>query len=165
MRTTNKYVFFWNGIYSQWYSSPVTIDGMEFNCMEQWMMWNKAKLFGDDEVADLIMEATHPSTQKGLGREVKRFNKEMWDAEAYDIVVKGNYAKFTQHKDLQEELLNTKDLTLVEASPYDTIWGIGMREDDHGVEDEENWKGLNLLGKAITEVKIKIQNELQGIRR
>jgi ribA/ribD-fused uncharacterized protein len=159
---TNKYEFFWGGIYSQWYPSPVVIDGMEFNCMEQWMMWNKAKLFGDDEVAELIMEATHPSTQKGLGREVKGFDREKWDAIAYDVVVKGNYAKFTQHKNLQKELLETKDLVLVEASPYDTIWGIGMGEGSPGVEDEKNWKGLNLLGKAITEVKKRIQNELQG---
>lgn len=162
MITTDKYVFFWGGIYSQWYPSPVTINGMEFNCMEQWMMWNKAKLFKDDEMSDLIMEAAHPSVQKKLGRKVKGFNKEMWDAVAYDVVVKGNYAKFTQHKNLQEELLKTNDLTLVEASPEDEIWGIGMGETDYGVEDEKNWKGLNLLGKVITEVKKKIQNELQG---
>ena len=159
---TDKYVFFWNGIYSQWYPSPVVIDGMEFNCMEQWMMWNKAKLFEDDEVADLIMSTLRPSKQKELGRTVIGFNKEKWDAVAYDIVVKGNYEKFTQHKDLQEELLKTKDSILVEASPYDTIWGIGMGKNSPGIENEKNWKGLNLLGKAITEVKKRIQNERHG---
>jgi hypothetical protein len=110
------------------------------------------------------MEATHPSAQKGLGREVKGFNKEKWDNIAYDVVVKGNYAKFTQHKDLQEELLNTKDFILVEASPYDIIWGIGMGENSPGVEDKKNWKGLNLFGIAITEVKQIILKEKPSSR-
>ena len=158
MRSTDKYVFFWNGIYSQWYKSSVTIDGINFNCMEQWMMYNKAILFNDQVMADLIMSSDNPGEQKRYGRRVENFNAKKWDAVGFDIVKKGNFEKFTQDKNLQKQLLKTGNKTLVEASPYDKIWGIGMMENDPGVEDSSNWNGQNLLGKAITEVRELIKN-------
>lgn len=159
IRTTDKYVFFWNGIYSQWHPSPVKIDGKKFNCMEQWMMYNKAILFKDNEMAELIMSTDNPRLQKEYGRTVKNFDAKKWDDVAFDIVKRGNYEKFTQNKDLQKQLLDTGDRILVEASPVDRIWGIGMAQYDVGVENEKNWRGRNLLGKAITEVKNIIKNE------
>jgi len=161
MRITNKHLFFWNGIYSQWHMSPVTIDGKRFNCLEQWMMYSKAKFFNDEYNATKIMQTHYPKEQKSIGRQVVGFNGKEWERVAYDIVKKGNYAKFTQNKELKDELLKTGNLTLVEASPYDKIWGIGMRENAPGVDNEKNWKGENLLGKAITEVRniIKTENE------
>jgi len=159
MRITDKYVFFWNGIYSQWYTSLVTIDGMTFNCMEQWMMYNKAKLFKDNEMIGSIMSTDSPRLQKKYGREVRNFNAKKWEKVAFDIVKKGNYEKFTQHKDLKKQLLDTGNRIIVEASPVDKIWGIGMAEMDPGVEDSKNWRGQNLLGKAITEVRDLIRNE------
>ncbi len=153
----DKYVFFWNGIYSQWYPAKMTIDGKEFNCCEQWMMWSKAMLFKDYATAQEIMEAEFPSHQKALGREVVGFDRNVWDSACLSIVYSGNLAKFSQNLDLKEELLSTGDKVIVEASPYDKIWGIGMAEYDSGVEDPKNWKGLNLLGQAIMYVR----NELK----
>lgn len=159
MKITDKYIFFWGGIFSQWYNSKVVIDGKRFNCLEQWMMYNKAVLFNDANHARLIMSSNNPKQQKTYGRRIKGFKKDKWEKVAYDIVKRGNYEKFTQNQDLKKELLETGNLTFVEASPYDKIWGIGMRENAPGIEDEKNWQGRNLLGKAITEVRDIIKNE------
>ncbi len=153
MKTTNKYVFFWNGIYSQWYSSRMTIDGIEYNCCEQYMMHQKALTFGDTIIAKMILESSDPKEQKALGRKVSGFNKDKWDDVCIGIVFKGNLAKFSQNELLKKTLLSTDDKILVEASPYDKIWGIGLAEDHPDVEDPSKWKGLNLLGWSITMVK------------
>lgn len=159
MKVTNKYVFFWNGIYSQWYEAPMTIDGVLYNCCEQYMMHQKALFFGDTETAEKIMLTSHPRDQKKLGREVKNFNKERWDKVNLQIVYKGNYSKFTQNDGLKSALLATGNKILVEASPYDQIWGIGMGEEENGIDNPINWKGQNLLGWAITLVKQELQNQ------
>jgi ribA/ribD-fused uncharacterized protein len=149
----SNYVFFWNGIYSQWHQAPMTIDGIEYNCCEQYMMHQKALTFGDTETAELIMKAEHPKDQKALGRQVKNFDKAKWDTVSIGIVYKGNYAKFSQNVELADELLATGNRIMVEASPYDTIWGIGMGEKEPGINDPANWKGLNLLGWSIMLVR------------
>jgi ribA/ribD-fused uncharacterized protein len=153
MKITNKYVFFWNGIYSQWYSSRMTIDGIEYNCCEQYMMHQKALTFGDTIIAEMILESSDPKEQKALGRKVSGFNKDKWDDVCIGIVFKGNLAKFSQNELLKKTLLSTDDKILVEASPYDKIWGIGLAEDHPDIEDPSKWKGLNLLGWSITMVK------------
>lgn len=158
MRQAENYVFFWNGIYSQWYQAPMTIDGIEYNCCEQYMMEQKALTFGDVHIATLIMETSDPKEQKALGRKIKGFNKEVWDSACIGIVYKGNRAKFSQNEDLKNQLLATEDDIMVEASPYDKIWGIGMGENDPGVENPANWKGLNLLGWTIILVKKELRN-------
>lgn len=145
----SKYCFFWSGPFSQWYKAPMQINGMTFNCCEQWMMYNKAIMFGDMETANAIMANSNPREQKMLGRQVKGFNDDIWMQTAFDIVVQGNMAKFSQNPDLLAYMIETKDLEIVEASPYDTRWGIGMYETDEGIEDPANWRGENLLGKAI----------------
>ncbi len=149
----SKYVFFWNGIYSQWYPTKMIIDGKEFNCCEQWMMYNKAMTFKDYGTAQDIMDAESPSQQKALGREVEGFDKNIWDSVCMSIVYRGNLAKFSQNEELKKELLSTDRKIIVEASPHDKIWGIGMGEFDEGIEDPSNWKGLNLLGQAIMLVR------------
>jgi len=159
MKITDKYVFFWNGIYSQWYQAPMTIDGVLYNCCEQYMMHQKALFFGDTDIAERIMLTSHPRDQKELGRQVKNFNKERWDKVNLQIVYKGNFAKFSQNEDLKKQLLETGNKILVESSPYDQIWGIGMGEFDEGVDNPLNWKGQNLLGWAITLVKQELQNQ------
>lgn len=153
MRITDKYVFFWDGYPSQWYLAPMTIGGIEYNCCEQFMMHQKALFFGDEETAEKVMKTKNPHDQKALGRQVKNFNSDRWNKVCLGIVYKGNYAKFTQNEDLKIELMSTFDRLFVEASPFDQIWGIGMGEEEHGVEDAKNWKGQNLLGWAITLVK------------
>lgn len=153
MKITENYVFFWDGIYSQWHQAPMEIDGVKYNCCEQYMMHQKALHFSDYEIAEKVMQTRSPRDQKQLGRQVKGFNKAMWDSACVSIVYKGNLAKFSQNEDLKRELLATGDRILVEASPYDAIWGIGLGENEPGVEDPINWKGLNLLGWSITMVK------------
>jgi ribA/ribD-fused uncharacterized protein len=153
MKITDKYVFFWNGIYSQWYRAQMEIDGIVYNSCEQYMMHQKALVFGDTEIADEIMKENNPREQKKFGRMIKNFDKVTWDSCCLGIVYRGNLAKFTQNTELGEQLLETGNRILVEASPLDKIWGIGMAEEDLGIEDPSNWKGLNLLGQAITLVK------------
>jgi len=131
----------------------MTIDSIEYNCCEQYMMHQKALTFGDTDTAKLIMKAEHPKDQKALGRQVKNFDKAKWDTVSIGIVYKGNYAKFSQNDELGDELLATGNKILVEASPYDTIWGIGMGEKEPGINDPANWKGLNLLGWSIMLVR------------
>jgi ribA/ribD-fused uncharacterized protein len=131
----------------------MTIDGIGYNCCEQYMMHQKALTFGDTETAELVMKTENPKDQKALGRQVKNFDKAKWDTVSIGIVFKGNYAKFNQNVELGDELLATGNKILVEASPYDTIWGIGMGEKEPGINDPANWKGLNLLGWSIMLVR------------
>jgi ribA/ribD-fused uncharacterized protein len=156
--TTDKYVFFWNGIYSQWHKANMTIGKIEYNSCEQYMMHQKALLFGDEETAELIILEQNPKEQKKFGRMVKGFDKSTWDKNSLAIVYEGNLAKFSQNEDLKKEMLATGNRFFVEASPFDSIWGIGMDENAQGVEDPSYWLGLNLLGQALTLVK----NELRG---
>jgi ribA/ribD-fused uncharacterized protein len=157
MKITDKYVFFWNGIYSQWYQSRMVIDGIEYNCCEQYMMHQKALIFGDEITAEMILASTDPKEQKALGRRVAGFNKDRWDEVCVGIVFKGNFAKFSQNEMLKSALLSTGSRILVEASPYDKIWGIGMAEDHPDIENPDRWKGLNLLGWCITTVRTELR--------
>ena len=150
---SEKYHLFWRGPFSQWLPSNFTVNGVKYTYAEQYMMHQKALLFGDKETAKKIMDAKDPHTQKHLGREVKNFNNEKWINNRERIVYEGNYAKFTQNKDLYDILMQTGDKTLVEASPVDKVWGIGLAEDDPNSQDETKWKGLNLLGKVLTKLK------------
>lgn len=117
------------------------------------MMYKKAKLFGATEMADLILAETEPSRQQQLGRTAQGFNRSIWDIHKFGIVWYGNYLKFTQHQDLRERLLKTGDKILVEASPTDLIWGVGLQADDDSILNPANWKGLNLLGNALMSVR------------
>ena len=150
---TDKYVFFWNGPFSQWYPSKFVIDEVEYNCCEQYMMAKKALLFNDIESHKMIMYSKSPDEQKGFGRRVKGFDKDKWEAVCRQIVFDGNYAKFTQNPKLLKELNDTKDLEIVEASPYDKIWGIGLHETDERCLDKSQWQGTNWLGEAIMQVR------------
>ena len=152
-RVTDKFVFFWNGRFSQWYSSPFTIGDLTYNCAEQWMMYQKACVFGDLETAVKVLESTSPKEQKALGRSVSGFNDGVWNLLMIDVVRVGNLAKFTQNPELGNYLLETQDLVIVEASPFDKIWGIGMGMTDAGVDNPKNWKGLNLLGHVLNNVR------------
>lgn len=138
---------------SQWFPASFEVDGDKYNCAEQYMMAEKARVFHDLETWGKIMLSSSPKEIKALGREVRNFDAEQWLTVSKDIVVKGNLYKFAQNKDMLDFLKNTGDKILVEASPCDTIWGIGMSERDEGVEDPHNWKGSNLLGFALMEVR------------
>jgi len=154
-----KFTFFWSGPFSNWHPSPFKINGVVYNCSEQLMMAEKARMFGDDVALNRIMNAVDPSDQKRYGRCVNNFNKEQWDAAARDIVFKGCYAKFTQNQDLKQALLATAGTTLVEASPQDCIWGIGLHKSDPKAKNRDTWRGTNWLGETLTKVREKIVEE------
>jgi len=139
--------------FSQWYRCAFTASGHTFNCAEQYMMHGKAVLFGDAEIAAEILAADHPRKHKALGRKVRDFDDATWKRVREAIVLAGNRAKFTQDPGLYEQLLATRGTTLVEASPYDRIWGIGLSATDPRSHDPRQWRGQNLLGKILTALR------------
>lgn len=138
---------------SQWWQQPFDVDGETFCCAEQYMMACKARLFGDEGIRRQIMESSDPEEIKGLGRKVANFDRDIWDHSKYAIVVEGNLCKFKQNHELAEYLLSTGDAVLVEASPYDTVWGIGLSQDSPEAQNPTLWRGENLLGFALMEVR------------
>lgn len=142
---------------SQWYIKDFKENDLLFNCMEKYMMYNKALLFDDKDIANEILNNNQPKAIKELGRKVKNFNDELWDKMKYKIVFTGNYYKFSQNADLRNFLLSTKNKVLVEASPYDKVWGIKMKYDDENIENPFFWKGENLLGFALMEARDEIK--------
>ncbi|WAX21751.1 GTP cyclohydrolase II [Stenotrophomonas phage RAS14] len=155
---TDEYCFFWAGPFSNWHPSVFKYDGVTYNCAEQGMMHQKAILFGDLESADLIMKTDDPKLQKALGRGVKGYVESEWVDKRYDIVYGLLHAKFDQNIDLADILLATDDLCIVEASPYDKVWGIAMGVDKYPqILDKRNWKGENLLGSILMDVRYDFQ--------
>lgn len=149
-----QFFFFWGGNASQWAASRFVIDGVEFNCCEQYMMYRKALLFGDADTAEKVMATSNPKEQKALGRQVKGFDDARWKQEARLIVYRGNRAKFMQNPLMLQWLLEvTEGKTLVEASPMDKLWGIGLDESDPLALSRDTWQGLNWLGEIITNVR------------
>lgn len=160
MRETDNSVFFWSGMYSQWFESPFEAEGQKFNCTEQYMMYKKAMLFGDEDVANAIMRTRNPSDQKSLGRQVRNFNSEVWNQHAIDIVSEGNYQKFKQNPELSKILLGEHlNKEIVEASPKDKIWGIGLHYSDEACDDKSKWQGTNWLGISIMNARERLVKE------
>lgn len=156
-----RFLFFWGhqgtpsgkGCLSQWFPSPFTENEHTFATAEHYMMWRKAILFDDQRTAARILTADHPKQAKDLGRQVRNFDPAAWDAHRFDIVVDGNTLKFTQHDEMRAYLRGTGDHVLVEASPLDRVWGIGLQWDDPRTGDPAQWRGLNLLGFALGAVR------------
>jgi ribA/ribD-fused uncharacterized protein len=117
------------------------------------MMAEKAALFDDQEIRAQVLQATTPNAAKALGRKVRGFNDQRWLQHRYDIVIQANQAKFSQNPELNEFLMRTGSRVIVEASPVDAIWGIGLAQDHADVNDPNLWKGLNLLGFALMQVR------------
>jgi ribA/ribD-fused uncharacterized protein len=150
MKTNKDYYFFYSRHYfSNWHPSKFQVDGIWFNCGEQYMMWAKAMLFNDTETAKLILATTLPRDQKALGRQVRSFDKAVWDSRCIELMTTGLYAKFSQNPSMREELLSTDDKEIAEASPFDSIWGIGLGEDDDRIWDKTKWLGENKLGGVL----------------
>ncbi len=158
-----KYLFFWGhtpskdgsvnaSCLSQWWESSFEVDGIEYKTAEHWMMAGKAKLF-DESSFDKIIEAENPALAQKLGRKIKNFDSEIWNREKYNIVVQGNIHKFGQNEELGLFLEQTNHRVLVEASPVDKIWGIGLAKNDERVYHPSQWEGENLLGFALMEAR------------
>lgn len=166
-----EFLFFWENrpasgkdifeeVLSQWWSGRFTKDGIIYSSAEKWMMAEKARLFKDSAVLSEILKSDNPEKIKKLGREIKGFNHELWDKNKYNIVIEGNLLKFSQDEYLKKILLETGRKVLVEASPYDRIWGIGMSKSDPDCCFPEKWKGENLLGFALMEVRDILNSDL-----
>ncbi|ENI8645403.1 NADAR family protein [Listeria monocytogenes] len=164
-----KYIFFWGhqpaedgkiskSCFSQWWICSFKVDGVEYNCAEQFMMAEKAKLFNDMEMREKILAAKHPKQAKDFGRLISGFQEDIWLKNRFNIVMRANLAKFSQNEELKKFLMQTKNRILVEASPVDKIWGIRMAADNKNVENPLYWKGLNLLGFALMAVRDELEN-------
>ena len=138
---------------SQWFDAGFTLDGVRYPTAEHFMMAEKARLFGDQETLARILQARTPQDAKGLGRKVRHFDSAAWEARAFDCVVQGNLAKFSQNPRLGAWLRSSVPSVLVEASPEDAIWGIGLHRDDPRAQDPRQWEGKNLLGFALMVVR------------
>jgi ribA/ribD-fused uncharacterized protein len=144
------YHFFWKGILSNWTPSKFTHNGYQYSCGEQMMMHQKALLFKDFDIAEVIMLTENPALIKSLGREIKNFNQQIWDENKYRIVYEGLLNRYTQDEAAKDELLKYKDRIFVEASPFDRIWGIGYNSKD-ALNNIGTW-GENLLGQILNDI-------------
>ena len=159
-----KYLFFWghtprqdglvtSSCLSQWWICNFEHEGIVFKSAEQWMMYQKAILFNDSKIADQILKSKTPGEAKALGRNVSNFDLQIWMDHRMKIVIEGNQLKFSQNEELKSFLLNTKERILIEASPVDEIWGVGLSSDSNDIQNPNTWRGLNLLGFALMEVR------------
>ncbi len=162
-----EYLFFWGhnpkiagrideSCLSNWYPAQFRLEGIEYKTTEHYMMSEKARLFGDEKIQKQILQARTPAEAKSLGRKVSCFVEDIWHKHRFEIVVRGNTGKFSQNGKLGEFLVHTGNRVLVEASPNDRIWGIGMGKNHQDREKPEEWNGLNLLGFALMEVREKL---------
>ncbi|MGO4546796.1 NADAR family protein [Paenibacillus sp. 2TAB23] len=159
-----SFLFFWghtppaegkidHSCFSQWWLCSFQIEGTRYSSTEQYMMAEKARLFQDENMLEKIMQTNKPKAIKAYGRAVKNFDSHLWEQRSYDIVKRGNAAKFEQNPELWDVLQQTGNRILVEASPFDRIWGIGMEKSDPHALNPMQWRGTNLLGFALTEVR------------
>ena len=165
-----KFLFFWGhqkhrsgeigqSCLSQWWTTEFIINGIKYFSAEHYMMAEKARLFNDIENLDNIINSKSPAHAKQFGREVRGFIEEKWINNRFEIVKNGSIAKFGQNNDLKEYLLSTKNRILVEASPVDSIWGIGLSKDSENCNNPLKWRGLNLLGFALMEARDELMKE------
>jgi ribA/ribD-fused uncharacterized protein len=161
------YVYFWSSFentdgsvsetcLSQWYVARFEYEGVAYRTAEHFMMAEKARLFGDEAALRKILRTRFPAEVKRFGREIVAFDESVWQAQRFDLVVRGNLAKFSQNPRLAEYLLATTDTVIVEASPADAIWGIGLAEEHPYTAQPALWPGLNLLGFALMEVRSRL---------
>lgn len=165
MRVTDKHVFFWGEWPSNWYPSEFTVnyDGKPYTFYnsEHYFMFVKAKVFGDEDTAlEILLGGKDPKLAKTLGRKVKNYDDKVWDEKRYDVMLEACYHKFSQNEDLMEKLLDEelRGKGFVEGSPIDKVWGIGIHWEEAS-DDESTWKGQNLLGKVLNEVRDRLTQE------
>ena len=165
-----KFVFFWGHapnhdrtvgphVFSQWYPQPFVVDGCVYSTAEHFMMVEKARLFGDHQGAAQILAAASPGEAKAIGRAVAGFREQTWEHHRFDIVVRGSTAKFASSPALRDYMMGTGKRVLVEASPTDRIWGIGLAKNDPAATRPSEWPGQNLLGYALMQARATLVRE------
>ncbi|MEU5577519.1 NADAR family protein [Streptomyces huasconensis] len=163
-----KYLHFWGhtprrdgtlgaSCLSQWWPSPFTVDGVVYATAEHWMMAAKARLFDDADAERAVLAARTPAEAKNAGRLVRGFDEAIWARERFGVVVTGSVHKFASDPALRDFLLGTGERVLVEASPLDRVWGVGLAADDPRIQDPEKWRGANLLGFALMGARGRLQ--------
>ncbi|MFA5490106.1 MAG: NADAR family protein [Candidimonas sp.] len=160
---TSTHVYFWNGIFSNFYPCKFTSSFFlksanrkythKFINSEQAFMANKAAFFNDEEALQGVLDSSTPGDAKAWGRRVKNYDDNVWAMVRYHAMYVACYDKFSQNDKLKKYLLGTNDRVIVEGSPYDRIWGVGLLYADEAIKDEKNWNGLNLLGLVLMEVR------------
>ena len=158
-----KYIFFWGhqfhkndltaSCFSQWYGAPFVVEGRRYPTAEHFMMAEKASLFGDQSTKEKILRAPNPGAAKACGRQVRGFDEAVWIQHRFSIIVRANRAKFGQNPELMTFLQQSGSRILVEASPVDRVWGAGLAQDDKRITNPNLWRGLNLLGFALMQVR------------
>lgn len=162
-----EFLFFWGhtpkappavdaSCLSQWFPCAFTVDGHVYRTAEHWMMAAKARLFRDDAALARVLVAETPAEAKRVGREVRGYDDAAWAAARSEAVVAGNVAKFSAHPTLAAFLRGTGERVLVEASPRDRVWGIGMGASNPDARTPSRWRGLNLLGFALMEARSRL---------
>jgi ribA/ribD-fused uncharacterized protein len=162
-----RFLFFWGHqapkdgrvgatCFSQWYTAPFTLNGERYQTAEHFMMAEKARLFGDDAIRRRVLASRTPGEAKKLGREVAGFDEQVWRCERFEVVVRANVEKFRQNAALGEFLARTGGRVLVEASPVDRVWGIGLAAVHEDAGRPALWPGLNLLGFALMEARARL---------
>ncbi|MEU6822203.1 NADAR family protein [Streptomyces atriruber] len=162
-----KYLHFWGhtprrdgtlgaSCLSQWWPAPFTVDGVEYATAEHWMMAAKARLFEDADAERAVLAARTPAEAKNAGRLVRDFDDAIWTRERFAVVAEGSRHKFASDPALRDFLVGTGSRVLVEASPLDRIWGIGLAADDPRADDPTKWRGPNLLGFALMEARTRL---------
>ena len=165
-----EYIFFWGhrptedgsisaSCCSQWFEAGFDVDGQFYPTAEHFMMAQKARLFADREMLGKILASKTPNEAKAFGRKVRGFKEDIWNENCFEFVVKGNIEKFSQNPRLLHWLQGTRGKILVEASPTDAIWGIGMHRDDASCRNPSKWNGTNLLGFALMKVRDQLFNK------
>jgi ribA/ribD-fused uncharacterized protein len=149
-------------VLSQWWPAPFQVDGVHYPTAEHFMMASKARLFGDAAACDRVLAARSPGAAKAAGRTVERFHEATWTAHRFEIVVAASVAKFDQNPALGQYLRETGNKVLVEASPVDRIWGIGLARDDEAAQNPRQWQGLNLLGFALMKARAQLAESHRG---
>jgi ribA/ribD-fused uncharacterized protein len=139
--------------FSHWYKSNMSVDGIDFCCAGQYIMYKKALLFGDEVAAKKILRSSDPKRHRVIGKEVKAFTKDIWQQHCMDFSFAANFAKFDQNENLKTKLLDTAASILAEASPYDRVWGIGLSMGNSDIYDRTKWRGKNLAGESLMQAR------------
>lgn len=146
------------GFLSNWYPSVFEVDGKKFTSAEQFIMYRKCMLFGDEEAAQAVMATDDVETQQSIGRKTKGYLPATWNGMRQIIAFEGLMAKFSQNEDLKQQLLETGNAYLVECAGKDKVWACGIRLSDNRRFDAMNWDGTNILGFALMEVRSKLND-------